>query len=196
MIDKETAKRLVTEQINAHSNVKPGFEWVVIDEATIENDYGWVFCYQTRLFLETKNNIYRRAGNYPILVEKSDGSLHYLNTQNNSLKKSLELFEEQKRSPKQNNYYELFCFLKAYMATMKFGGFPNEREAIQYYVSFTKLIDIKKVIAQGKEQVAETHFPAEKISTITNRVFKNKEDAKNWLKEVIQLLELSIIDVR
>lgn len=195
MIDKETAKQLVTEQINAHSNIKPGFEWVVIDEATTETEYGWVFCYQTKLFLETKNHIYRRAGNYPILIDKLDGNLHYLNTQIYSFKKSLEIYEEQRAKSKLKNYYELIFFLKGYMANMKFGGFSNERKAIQYYISYAKLIDIKKVIAQGKEQVAETPFPVERISTITNRVFKNEEDAKNWLTKVIQLLELSTSEI-
>ncbi len=42
MIDHATARALVTQHINAGYRV-PGDQLVVLDEETLEKDYGWVF---------------------------------------------------------------------------------------------------------------------------------------------------------
>lgn len=76
-INLEQARRLVHEEIN-----KPNLNWigkpemVVLDEHTIEKDYGWVFFWTSRLWLETGDLENAIAGNEPILVSRYDGSIY------------------------------------------------------------------------------------------------------------------------
>ncbi len=46
------------------------------EEATIEGDFGWVFFWTTRAYLETEDDRYALVGNAPILISRRDGSLH------------------------------------------------------------------------------------------------------------------------
>ena len=55
-------------------------EPVILDEFTIEKDFGWVFFYQAHRFIETEIFSYCLAGNAPIIVNKFDGSSHYTGT--------------------------------------------------------------------------------------------------------------------
>ena len=52
----------------------------LVEEATIEGDFGWVFFYATRAYLETGDDRYALVGNAPILVSRRDGSLHETGT--------------------------------------------------------------------------------------------------------------------
>jgi len=79
MIVKNTAQRLVTEKINADYNIDDD-ELIIIDDLTIEKDYGWIFFYNSKRYLETEDISYLIAGNSPILVEKENGSLYELGT--------------------------------------------------------------------------------------------------------------------
>jgi len=82
MIDLETAKKLVTTEINKayRGELAP---LVIIDEQTIEKEYGWVFFYQTQKFAETRDFHYSLAGNGPLIVEKANGALHKFGTAQN-----------------------------------------------------------------------------------------------------------------
>lgn len=51
-------------------------EFVIWDEYTLAKDFGWVFFYHYRQFIETGEFKYRLAGNAPLIVNKFDGSLH------------------------------------------------------------------------------------------------------------------------
>ena len=55
-------------------------ELVLLHEETIERDFGWVFFYQSKRFLETGNISDILAGNPPLVVTKSDGRLHETGT--------------------------------------------------------------------------------------------------------------------
>jgi hypothetical protein len=74
MISYEDAKIKVLATINDEYNY-PGDELVIRDEATIEKSYGWIFFYNSRLYLQTENISHFVAGNGPIVVERGSGNL-------------------------------------------------------------------------------------------------------------------------
>ena len=57
-----------------------GDEPIILDEHTIERDWGWVFFWGSRKFEETQDFKFALAGNAPILVKRSDGSAHFTTT--------------------------------------------------------------------------------------------------------------------
>ncbi len=52
----------------------------LVEEATIEGDFGWVFFWTTRAYLETEDDRDALVGNAPILISRRDGSLHETGT--------------------------------------------------------------------------------------------------------------------
>jgi immunity protein 35 of polymorphic toxin system len=46
----------------------------------LEKPFGWVFCYQSREYVETRNLSSMLAGNSPFIVDRDDGTLHVLGT--------------------------------------------------------------------------------------------------------------------
>jgi len=77
VIDKDTAKKLVEAQLE---NWSSGGGLVVVDENTMETEFGWVFFYDSKEYLETEDLRYAIAGNAPIVVLKKDGSLRVTGT--------------------------------------------------------------------------------------------------------------------
>ena len=59
---------------------KDDFRLAILDEETIEADFGWVFFYDSRKHQETGELSDALAGNAPILVSRRDGSLHATGT--------------------------------------------------------------------------------------------------------------------
>ena len=57
-----------------------GDEPVILDEYTVERDFGWVFFYDSRRHQETGAFAYVIAGNAPLIVNKFDSSLHHTGT--------------------------------------------------------------------------------------------------------------------
>lgn len=96
MITYADAKRLAEEAINKGYTV-PGDELVVIDSSTMEKEYGWVFFYDSRRFLETNDESYMVAGNAPLIVEK-DGAMHWLGTAK-PVEEYVAAFESHRRRP-------------------------------------------------------------------------------------------------
>lgn len=94
MINYAEAKRLAQEAVNKDYYV-PGDRLVVVEQATMQKDYGWVFFYDSQKFLETNNESYRVAGNAPLIVEK-DGTLHWLGT-GKPVEEYLAVFESRRR---------------------------------------------------------------------------------------------------
>lgn len=74
---KEQAKEIAVKTID---QLKPGTEFVILDEKTMEKDFGWVFFYAPKKYVETGNPKYLVPGNSPIVVHRSDGSTHFLST--------------------------------------------------------------------------------------------------------------------
>jgi hypothetical protein len=83
VLTREEAKKLVHSRINAHDpHVNQVVELVIIDDETIEKEYGWVFFYQTKEYLKTGNIIDALAGNAPYIVNKYNGELIETGTAN------------------------------------------------------------------------------------------------------------------
>ena len=81
MITEAEARNLAMEKILRDWTIKNA-EPVIIDEITIEKDFGWVFFYDSSRFLETKEFSDTLLGNAPIIVNKFDCSTHYTGTAN------------------------------------------------------------------------------------------------------------------
>lgn len=73
MIDRDAARDLVIRQLAAMPPASPGDDYVLIDEP--EFAWGWVFGYDSRLYLETGDDSHSLFGNAPYLVRRSDGAV-------------------------------------------------------------------------------------------------------------------------
>ena len=79
MLDLSRAQKLAEEEIN-RSYASPGDRLVVVEEETIEKEYGWIFFYTSRRFLETGDLNHMLAGNAPIVVDRQTGKVTWLGT--------------------------------------------------------------------------------------------------------------------
>ena len=69
--------------INKHLKkiqVSIGEEIVLIDEATIEKDFGWVFFYDSKKGVDTGNFLDSLYGNTPLIVDREDGCVYETGT--------------------------------------------------------------------------------------------------------------------
>lgn len=57
-----------------------GVNLALLEGETLERSVGWVFFYQSEDFLKSGDFSDRLAGNAPVLVDRSDGSLHETGT--------------------------------------------------------------------------------------------------------------------
>lgn len=81
MITYETAKFTAQNAVSRLPCWLPSDdELVLVDEATLERPWGWVFFYTSRKWAETGDLQYALAGNAPILVERTTGRLLTLGT--------------------------------------------------------------------------------------------------------------------
>jgi hypothetical protein len=72
-LNKEQAREIALKEIMKRWHIEDD-EPAIVDEQTLEEDFGWVFFYDSKLFLETQFFSYCIAGNSPIIVNKYDGS--------------------------------------------------------------------------------------------------------------------------
>ncbi len=79
MILKAEAVAIVTSYL-AKLSVDAGMKLGLVESATLEHSFGWVFFYQSEAFLESGNFSDRLAGNSPLIVDCKDGSLHETGT--------------------------------------------------------------------------------------------------------------------
>jgi hypothetical protein len=75
MLDLAAARSLIQEQIAAEPAPTPDDELVILDEHTMERDWGWVFFYDSRRYRETGNSRFLVAGNAPFFVRRTDGAV-------------------------------------------------------------------------------------------------------------------------
>jgi hypothetical protein len=98
VIDRETAYQLVQDLLKTRGKyLEDGDTLQIIDASTIETDYGWVFFWNSRKFLETKKSRYYLSGNGPFVVEKADGSVHQLGSAGGS-EYQVELYEARRNN--------------------------------------------------------------------------------------------------
>lgn len=78
-MNREQAKAIVEKALNEQSHGSPD-RLVVLDDATVEKSYGWVFFYESEMFLKTGELSHMLVGNAPILILKEDGRIITLGT--------------------------------------------------------------------------------------------------------------------
>jgi hypothetical protein len=75
MLEKSEALELVSKRLEQMA--PPGEQLVVVDEKTIEKSFGWIFCYNSKKFLETGSIVHCIAGNGPVFVNKETGEIDF-----------------------------------------------------------------------------------------------------------------------
>jgi hypothetical protein len=78
-LDINAAKSLVLSYLGS-KRPPADDELVICDSDTRELDYGWVFFYNSKMFIETGDLRYALAGNAPLLVDKKSRTLIVLGT--------------------------------------------------------------------------------------------------------------------
>jgi hypothetical protein len=83
VLTKEQARALVVAEIERPPKYNyPGSprDLVVVDEHTIERVWGWVFFYNSKRYLETREFRCALAGNAPYIVNRQTGELRVTGT--------------------------------------------------------------------------------------------------------------------
>ena len=77
---EELRKDLTPAECDILGSSAGGCRLAIVDEATIEGDFGWAFFYESQEYQETGDLRDMLAGNAPILISRRDGSLHITGT--------------------------------------------------------------------------------------------------------------------
>ena len=80
MLSRDEAKTLAMAEILRMWGSVAEDEPVILDEHTVEREFGWVFFWDSRKHQETGLFEYAQAGNAPIMVNRYDGSLRQAGT--------------------------------------------------------------------------------------------------------------------
>lgn len=89
MIDRATARRIAAEYIQEgkpqlsgclESKLAPSFTPVIVDSATLEREFGWVFFYNSEEHQTTGDFRSALVGNAPLIINREDGSIHVTGT--------------------------------------------------------------------------------------------------------------------
>lgn len=79
MITRDRARGIVMNYLK-NQPVAVRHELVVLDELTREEDFGWIFFYNTKRYAETRDTDLALAGNAPLIVDSETGALHVTGT--------------------------------------------------------------------------------------------------------------------
>jgi hypothetical protein len=83
MLTKNEARTLVLAELERPAESQytdDPTDLVVIDECTIERDWGWVFFYTSDRYLKTRDIRYALAGNAPYIVNRHTGEVRVTGT--------------------------------------------------------------------------------------------------------------------
>lgn len=72
----ETARKIVLKAIKKMSNIELG----ILEEETIEFEYGWMFFYQSMDYINTGDLNLLVGGNAPIIFDKFEAKLYLTGT--------------------------------------------------------------------------------------------------------------------
>ena len=72
MLTYADAERLAWKHLHETAEVASCGPLTLLHEHTMTKPYGWVFFYQSRVAVETKDKRLRLSGNYPFLVDRFD----------------------------------------------------------------------------------------------------------------------------
>ena len=70
MISYPAARLTILEYLD-----KMGIDVDLLEEETMHLDFGWVFFYQSREYLQSGNLSYALAGNAPIIIDRQTGQI-------------------------------------------------------------------------------------------------------------------------
>jgi hypothetical protein len=76
-VTRERAFEIARQAI---SGLKEGTEFVLYEDDTIEKDWGWVFTFGTKEYLQSGSPMDIVPGTGPLVVEKADGDFSFLST--------------------------------------------------------------------------------------------------------------------
>ena len=91
-MDINSAKKIVENQLREYEDkgnsfgsglpgyVNPEIELVIVDELTQEHEFGWVFCYNSKKYLEGASLKNTLLGNAPIIVDRNSGQFFITGT--------------------------------------------------------------------------------------------------------------------
>ena len=80
MITHDEARRLAEEYIAGTKRADEDYSLVILDEATLEKDFGWVFFYDSDVHQRTQAFEGSLGGNAPLIVTRATGSVHVTGT--------------------------------------------------------------------------------------------------------------------
>ena len=95
-MNKEDARAIAAEYIGEFRQTTEGVTLVIIDSETQEREFGWVFFYDSKEFVETGDFIHSIAGNAPVVVLR-DGTIRTTGTARPLSEYLLEIEAEEKR---------------------------------------------------------------------------------------------------
>lgn len=72
VLNETEARRVILEKISIDGN---SVELAIIDDETLEKEWGWVFFYQSKKYMETGDLRDMLAGNAPYIVNKYTGEV-------------------------------------------------------------------------------------------------------------------------
>jgi hypothetical protein len=75
VISRDEAAKIAGDRITKMSR-DIGLDLVLQYENTVDFDLGWIFFWNSKKYLETKDFAEALAGNAPIIVDRRDGSIH------------------------------------------------------------------------------------------------------------------------
>jgi hypothetical protein len=79
-ITYDETKQIVLEKLKEGFGEEVENELVIIEQATIRKEYGWIFFWTSKKHFETKDDNYALAGNTPFIVDNLTGELIVLDT--------------------------------------------------------------------------------------------------------------------
>lgn len=76
---KDEAQKVVSEYLT-QLQAGRSYELAVLEHRTREEEFGWVFFYNTKRFVETGDVGWSLGGNAPLIVDRRTGQLHVTGT--------------------------------------------------------------------------------------------------------------------
>jgi len=77
MLSLNKAKKMAEEYLK---EIEKDEKLALIENNTIERDFGWIFFYNSKRYIETDDSLYMLAGNGPIFVDKRTKELTLFGT--------------------------------------------------------------------------------------------------------------------
>ena len=77
---REARERALAHMRSRPVDLPPGDELVLVDDDTLEREWGWVFFFASRRWRETGEPALRNEGAGPLIVNRFDGQVHATGT--------------------------------------------------------------------------------------------------------------------